>query len=129
MKREQINRSRIIGLRLSATEYEQIEKKWRAGTYRKLSEYLRHCLLEKPVVTIYRNQSVYDLMAEMEKIKSELNRIGNNFNQMAKRLHTLRQIPELKSWLTTFDVTKETFFDQLEEIKKYIQKISEKWLQ
>lgn len=129
MEGENSNRTRIIGLRLTPEEYAKIEKRWKASTCRKLSDYVRHNLFEKPVVSSYRNQSTDDFMAEMAQLRTELNHIGNNFNQAVKRLHTLSQIAEFKSWLIAYEVEKKTLFNKVDEVKKHIQKIAETWLQ
>lgn len=129
MGRENSNRTRIIGLRLTPAEYAKIEQKWKASTCRKLSDYVRHNLFEKPVTSYYRNQSLDDFMAEMVLLRNELNHIGNNFNQAVKRLHTLNQIDEFRSWLIAYEVEKKTLFNKVDEIKKHIQKIAESWLQ
>ncbi len=129
MGRENSNRTRIIGLRLTPKEYAIIERKWKASTCRKLSDYVRCNLFEKPVTSYYRNQSLDDFMAEMVLLRNELNHIGNNFNQAVKRLHTLSQIAEFKSWLIAYEVEKKTLFNKVDEIKKHVQKIAETWLQ
>ena len=129
MGRQNSNRTRIIGLRLTPAEYAKIERKWKASTCRKLSDYVRHNLFEKPVTTYYRNQSMDDFMAEMILLRNELNHIGSNFNQAVKRLHTLNQIDEFRSWLIAYEVEKKTLFNKVDEIKKHIQKIAESWLQ
>ncbi len=129
MEQEKTNRSRIIGLRLTLKEYEQIEKKWKASTCRKLSNYVRRSLFEKPIVTTYRNQSLDDLMAEAMKLRNELNSIANNFNQAVKKLHTLHQLAEFRRWLITYELEKQTLLNKVDEIKNHIQKIGEKWLQ
>ena len=123
------NRSRIIGLRLTLKEYEQIEKKWKASTCRKLSDYVRRNIFEKPLVTTYRNQSLDDFMTEMIQLRSELNRVGNNFNQAVKKLHALEKIQDFKSWLITYELEKQTLFNKVDEIKNRINKIADEWLQ
>jgi hypothetical protein len=123
MEQEKANRTRIIGLRLTLKEYEQIEKKWKASTCRKLSNYVRRSLFEKPIVTTYRNQSLDDFMAEVMKLRNELNAIGNNFNQAVKKLHTLQQIGEFRSWLITCELEKQTLLNKVDEIKNHIQKL------
>jgi hypothetical protein len=129
MGRENSNRTRIIGLRLTPAEYAKIERKWKTSTCRKLSDYVRHNLFEKPVTSYYRNQSLDEFMAEVVLLRNELNHIGNNFNQAVKRLHTLNQIDEFRSWLIAYEVEKKTLFNKVDEIKKHIQKIAESWLQ
>ena len=128
MKRENSNRTRIVGLRFTPEEYTKIEKKWKASTCRKLSDYIRRHLFEKSINTIYRNQSLDDMVHEMMQLFKQLNGIGNNFNQAVKKLHTLNQIPEFKVWIISAELDKKKLFEKIDEIKNYIQKISEKWL-
>jgi hypothetical protein len=123
------NRNRIVGVRFTTKEYEQIEKKWEASTCRKLSEYVRKIIFNKPIVATYRNKSLDDLMTEMIQLKKELNGIGNNFNQAVKKLHTLNQIPEFKEWIEVYEAEKNLLLNKVEEIKNVTGKIGEQWLQ
>ena len=129
MKEQNSNRTRIIGLRLTPDEYAKIEKKWKASTFRKLSDYVRRSLFDKPVVTTYRNSSQDDLMAELTRLRSELNAVGNNFNQAVKKLHTLSQIAEFKSWLIAYEVEKNILSNKVDEVRINVKKIMEIWLQ
>jgi hypothetical protein len=129
MERKNSNRTRIIGLRLTFDEYKKIEKKWKASTCRKLSEYVRRSLFEKPIVMTYRNSSQDDLMTELTKLRNELNAVGNNFNQAVKKLHTLQQIAEFKSWLIAYEVEKKILQNKLDEVRNNIKKMLEIWLQ
>ena len=129
MKEQNSNRTRIIGLRLTPDEYAKIEKKWKASTCRKLSDYVRRSLFDKPVVTTYRNSSQDDLMAELTRLRSELNAVGNNFNQAVKKLHTLSQTAEFKSWLIAYEVEKNILSSKVDEVRINVKKILEIWLQ
>ena len=129
MEAENSNRTRIIGLRLTHEEYAKIEHKWKSSTCRKLSDYIRKHLFEKPIVTTYRNQSLDDFMEETIVLRNQLNAIGTNINQAVKKLHTLQQIPEFRNWIISYDLDKKILFNKVEEIKKHIQKITDKWLQ
>jgi len=129
MGRENSNRTRIIGLRLTTDEYAKIERKWKASTCRKLSDYVRCNLFDKPVVTTYRNRSQDDTLTELTKLRNELNALGNNFNQAVKRLHTLQQIPEFRNWLVTWEVERKILFNKMDEVKNNVRKILETWLQ
>lgn len=129
MERENSNRTRIVGLRFTPEEYAKIERKWKASTCRKLSDYIRKHLFNKPINTTYRNQSLDDITCEMMLLYKQLNAIGNNFNQAVKKLHTLDQIPEFRVWIISSEQDKKILLNKVEEIKICIQKISEKWLQ
>lgn len=129
MEGKKTNRTRRIICRLTPDEYAKIEKKWKASTCRKLSEYVRRILFDKPIVTTYRNSSQDDAMAELVKLRTELNAVGNNFNQSVKKLHTLHQIPEFKSWLLVYEVEKKVLHNKMDEVKNGIKKMLELWLQ
>jgi hypothetical protein len=45
-------------------------------------------------------------MTEMMQLRTELNSIGNNFNQVVKKLHTLGQIAEFRNWIITYELEK-----------------------
>lgn len=129
MEEQNNNRNKWLHLRLKPEEYQKIHKKFSKSTCRKLSEYARKNLLDEPLIMNYRNQSLDELMSEMIHLRRELNALGNNFNQAVKKLHTLQQIAEFKAWILSYEREKKILFDKVEETKKYIQKISEKWLQ
>ncbi|MDE3183186.1 MAG: plasmid mobilization relaxosome protein MobC [Bacteroidota bacterium] len=129
MERKTSSRTRIIGLRLTPDEFAKIGKKWKASTCRKLSDYVRRCLFDKPIVTTYRNSSQDDLMAELTRLRSELNAVGNNFNQAVKKLHTLHEISEFKSWLMVYEIEKKIVQNKLDDVRNTIKKLLEIWLQ
>lgn len=129
MKRENSNRTRFVGLRFTPDEYNKIERKWKSSTCRKLSDYIRKHLFDKPITINYRNHSVDEFMLEIIRLRAELNALGNNFNQAVKKLHTLQQIPEFKNWIIRSELEKKILFNTIDEIKNYMQKMAEKWLQ
>ncbi|MBC5836702.1 plasmid mobilization relaxosome protein MobC [Flavobacterium sp. F-392] len=129
MKEQNNNRNKWLHLRLKPEEYQKIHRKFSKSTCRKLSEYARKNLLEKPLTMNYRNQSLDEFMTEMIHLRRELNALGNNFNQAVKKLHTLQQIAEFKAWILSYELEKKKLFNTMEEIKIHIRKISEKWLQ
>jgi len=129
MEKKNINRSRIVGLRLSQEEFEQIDTKCKKSNAGKLSEFIRRILFNKPITVYQRNQSLDDFMVEMIKLRSDLNSIGNNFNQAVKKLHALQQIAEFRNWFTAFELEKKILFNKVDEIKNRINKIADEWLQ
>jgi len=129
MKRENSNRTRIVGLRFTPLEYAELEKRFRASTCRKLSDHIRSHLFSKPIVTTYRNASFDDYIEETITLNSELNSIGNNINQIAKKMNSFKTISEFKTQIFWFEVDKKKLFEKIEEIKIHSQKFSEQWLQ
>ena len=129
MKRENSNRTRIVGLRLTSLEYAELEKRFRASTCRKLSDHIRRHLFNKPIVTTYRNASFDDYIEQTMTRNNELNSIGNNINQIAKKMNSFKTISEFKTQVFWFEVDKKKLFEKMEEIRIHSQKFSEQWLQ
>jgi hypothetical protein len=129
MSAEKINRSRLLQVRLTTKELEKIQTKFSKSTCRKLSDYIRKVLLDKPITVNQRNQSLDDFMAEMIALRNELNAIGNNFNQTVKRLHALQQIDEIKTWLILNETARQIILNKITEIKSKINQINDQWLQ
>ena len=93
MKKHEIEvRKKMIVVRMNKTEFGQLEKFKKESTERSMSNYLRKVSLKKPVTVKYRNQSADDFLKEILVFKKELNGIGNNFNQVVKKLHLLDKI-------------------------------------
>jgi hypothetical protein len=129
MSEQKDTRTKWLHLRLKPAEYSQLHKHFSKTTCRKLSDYSRKILLAKPVTSLYRNQSLDDFMAEMIKLRSELNGIGNNFNQAVKKLHTLQQIHEFRAWVKAYEMDNQLLLKKVDDIKNQINKIADQWLQ
>lgn len=129
MKEGKKNRNRWLHLRLSEEEFKILQKYFEESLCPKLSDFARLNLLKKPVVLKYRNTSFDDSMAELIKLRAELNSIGNNFNQAVKKLHSQSQISEFKVWILSFETDKKMLFNSIGEIEIIIRNLAEKWLQ
>lgn len=128
-EKKQSNRTRVVGARLTEEEFKIIESAWQKSTSLKISDYLRKVIFNRPIVKTYRNKSLDDFMHEMALLRAELNRIGVNYNQSVKKLHTLRSLPEFKRWMLTNEVEKRTLVNKIDEIKSHIAKFAQSWLQ
>jgi hypothetical protein len=129
MSEEKINRSKLLQVRLTPKELQTINDKFSKSTCRKQSDYVRKKLMDKPIAVYSRNKSLDDFMTEMIVLRNELNAIGNNYNQVVKRLHTLSDFPEIKSWLLLNESTKQILLKKVDEIKLKITQINDQWLQ
>ena len=126
---EKINRSKLLQVRLTPKELEKLSHKCSLSTSRKLSDYVRKKLLDKPIAVYTRNQSLDNFMTEMVALRNELNAIGNNYNQVVKRLHSLQHLEEIKTWLLLNESTKQILLKKVDEIKSKINQINTEWLQ
>lgn len=122
-------KNKWIHVRLNAEDYYAIHKNFEATTHRKLSDYIRKVLLQKPVVTASRNVSLDAFVSELIALRKELSYIGNNFNQVVKQLHLSGNIPAVLEWLPVIEKAQEKLLEKSEEIKVKIEKINDQWLQ
>jgi hypothetical protein len=128
MSENKVNRSRRVHVRFTDGEFEKIQAQFSRSTCRKLSEYVRLVLLNKPVTMNHRNQSLDEFMAEMIALRNELNAIGNNYNQTVKKLHTLENIADIKIWIMTNEAARKIIQNKISEIKEKINQINDIWL-
>jgi len=130
MKRKETpNRTRKITIRLLPSEYEQLTERFKATTSRRLSQYLRRMLLGKPVQVRYRNQSADEFLSVALQLKKELTAIGNNYNQVLKKLQLYREIKELKSWIVEQEMMQQQFLEKTNQINEAMDKVYQQWLQ
>jgi len=80
MKEENSNKTRHAIFWLTPKEYATLEAKRNRTTCRKLSEFLRLLIFNRPVTVIERNSSQDQMIGELWELREELNRLGNNFN-------------------------------------------------
>lgn len=117
-----------ISFRVKPEEYRKIHGLYSQSTHRKLSEYARNVLLQKPVTFKVRNESADQFLHEMIGLKKELNAIGNNYNQAVKKLHTFNHIGEVKGWLNAHESIHQNFLQLTEIIFQKLNEIHCKWL-
>ncbi len=129
MSAEKSNRDKYLKVRLTSNELKSLQNKASNSSSKKLSEYVRKMIAGKPIEIHHRNESLDDFMTEMIALRTELNAIGNNYNQVVKRLHTLQHLEEIKTWLLLNESTKQILINKITEIKLKINQINDKWLQ
>lgn len=127
MQETKDNRTKVITLRLTAAEWEQLNSRFKATTCKKFSDYLRKVLLTGKVTVLTRNQSLDDFMAEMIELRNQLSAIGNNYNQAVHKLHILKTIPELRDWVLKHYLNHEIFLNMVDQLKNRINQFSAKW--
>lgn len=118
-----------ICIRLTQKEYEQLKRQQNQTSDQKLSEFSRKMLLGKPVRIFTRNRSLDLFMEEMILLRKELNFLGNNFNQVVRKINSLQKPEELNLWLPVSQKLQEKLLEKTETIKTRINQIAEKWWQ
>lgn len=129
MTTEKQNRTCRVKVQLTPRELDHIDKRWHGFTCRKRSEYFRKLLLGKPVTVRHRNQSLDDLIATLIPLRGELNSVAQNYNQVAGKLHLLRDPGQIDTWLREHEAAREAVHLMITEIKSVISHIDDLWLQ
>ena len=122
-------RTRFVGLRFTQKEHDKIIEICGNTTTPEISEYIRRIVFNKEITVKQRNQSLDEFMAEMILLRKELSAVGNNFNQAVKKLHTLNQIAEFKTWISLYESDKQQLLNKVSEINNRINQMSDEWLQ
>lgn len=116
-----------ISFRVKPAEYQKIHALFSKTSHRKLSEYARNVLLQKPVTIKVRNESADQFLHEMIGLKKELNAIGNNYNQAVKKLHAFNHIGEVKWWMNSHEPLHQNFLQLTERIFQKLNEIHRQW--
>ncbi|WP_316835057.1 plasmid mobilization protein [Pedobacter nutrimenti] len=127
--KEKNNRTKRVHLRLTEAEFLQLDKYFKSTTERRISNYIRSVLLQKPLYKGVVNESLKDIMATLFELRKDFNGIANNLNQVVHKLHTLDRYPDIKAWTLLFEMDRKALQKSMEEMRLYINKTAEKWLQ
>lgn len=127
MMEERRKRCRWLHIRLTDQELRKLTEEYSCTTDRNLSDFARRKLLGQPVTVNYRNQSLDGILEELARIRTELNTIGNNFNQAVKKLHTLERTNQVHHWLLTYETQRQQLSKQIELAGRYIKTLAGIW--
>jgi hypothetical protein len=97
-----------ISFRVKNDQYKKIYSFYLETKCRKLSDYARKVLLQKPVVIIYRNQTAEDFLAQMIELKKDLRSTLKMFSGESK-------------------TSKQILISKVEEISLRLDQIYELW--
>ena len=123
------NRSKVLLTRLKPGEYEQLESRFKKTRFRKLSEYARSILLEKPVTVQYRDKSMDEVLEELILLRQELNAIGNNLNQAVRHINSAHGNADSRLWMNLLAVINSKLEPSIGQIKEHMNQYAELWSQ
>ncbi len=122
------NRTKRLTIRLTEREYSALVSAYKKTIYRQLAFYARKMILGKPVTVIYRDRSMDDFMHQLIKLRNDLNAVGNNFNQIVKKINSINDQNLTSIWLPYAQVLQKELIERIEAIQKRINDFSDKWL-
>lgn len=126
---EQVQRSRKVTVRFTPDEYNKISTQQKKSTAKVMSDYIRAVLLEGKITLYYRNQSLDKLIEELKLLRRELAAIGNNFNQVVKKINSVKDAGELNFWMDMAALLQKQLLEKTTGINDKIAQISDVWLQ
>lgn len=129
MENEEENRERKITTRFKPAEFLLIDQRFRKTRFRKMSEYIRCVLLEKPLTIIYRDKSMDDMAEELALLRRELSAIGNNLNQAVRQINAAHGDADKRLWLSLMSIIGSKVDPAIAQIKDRMQNFSEIWSQ
>lgn len=126
---EKVRRSEWLHIRLTPDELQKISANHERTASRELSAFARKRLLEEPLTYYTRNTSLDEGLQELVRLRKELNAIGNNFNQLTRKLNSFTATPGLAVMTEALKLVKEKVDGQLTQINNSINQLARQWLQ
>ncbi|MEJ5144726.1 plasmid mobilization protein [Sphingobacterium sp. MYb388] len=129
MEENKNNKNKWLHLRMDEPSYQAVQNNFRKSTEKNFSAYLRKVLLEKPVFAGVKDTGLSEILAELHRLQKDMNKIGNNYNQMVHKLHLCDKDPEVKLWVSQYNKERGILLEALQSLTGYIHKTAQKWLQ
>ncbi|NLR67878.1 mobilization protein [Chitinophaga varians] len=123
------NKTKWCNVRLSMPEHQSLMARMAGTTCNSLSEYVRRVLFGGVVTTKVRDQSMDAFMEELIALRLELTALGNNFNQVVRKLNAIPPSAEYLHWLVISEKHQRELLGKIEHIQKRISDFSSLWLQ
>ncbi|MGY3211800.1 plasmid mobilization protein [Mucilaginibacter sp. HD30] len=121
--------TRVLLTRFKQAEYDQLNKRFKNTRFRKLSEYVRSILLNKPVTVNYRDKAMDDVLEEMILLRQELNAIGNNLNQAMRSINSAHGNADTRLWMNLLGVINTKLEPSISKIKERMDQYADIWSQ
>jgi len=129
MAKQEDKRIRWKNLRFKPDEYALLEGRFKKTRFRKLSEYMRSVLLEKPITVNYRDKAMDEVLEELVLLRKELNAIGNNLNQAMHSINSAHGNADSKLWMNLVSVANNKVEPAIAQIKERMNQYADIWSQ
>lgn len=116
-----------LTLRLKPDEYKTLNTSFKKTTFRKMSEYTRSVLLEKPITVTYRDRSMDEVLEELILLRKELNAIGNNLNQAVRNINSAHGHADARLWVNLLGVINSNLEPSIVQIKDRMNNYADLW--
>lgn len=96
-KSEEEKRERMVQVRFTGEEYDQLDKRRQTTMARNMSCFVRSVCLEKPLLIKTQMETYQDIaLSLLREIRSDLLRIGVNINQSSRRINSTTDYHDLR---------------------------------
>ncbi|WDF81154.1 hypothetical protein PQ469_14175 [Mucilaginibacter sp. KACC 22773] len=129
MDKQEDKRIRWKNLRFKPEEYQLLETRFKKTRFRKLSEYMRSVLLEKPVTVNYRDKAMDEVLEELVLLRRELNAIGNNLNQAVYQINAAHGNADGRLWAGLLHTIHSQVEPAINQIKERMNQYADLWSQ
>ncbi len=123
------NRQHVVTFRLTGAEFAELKKKAEATISGEVSGYIRTVITGKKVQVVYRDRSMDGWVQEMSLLRKELNALGNNFNQVTKKVNATAGRPSFAFWVEQAITLQKELVCKVGIIKERIEKFVRSGLQ
>lgn len=121
--------TKLIGVRVSESFYNQLEEKRKKTNCQTLSEMARAILYKEKIMFYYTDASLNATAVELSGIRKELNQIGNNINQITKTFHTSDSASQKMFHALKVSEEYKRVESKVDKLLIMISEIAKKWLQ
>jgi len=127
MKDDKNNRKKWLHVRLTEAEYNRIQKAFSGTVHQRISDYTRAMLLRKPIIGVYQNTVIKEIVMELSALKKDIQGIAHNYNQTVRKLNAIGSL-EAKKMLPELESEHESVLKSLAVLEQYLHQTAEKWL-
>jgi hypothetical protein len=127
MKPEKL--SKLIGVRVSETFYNQLEQKRKQTNCQTVSEMARAILYKEKIMFYYTDASLNATALELAGIRKELNQIGNNINQITKSFHTADSDSQKMFYALKVAEDYKKVEGKVDKLLIMVSEVAKRWLQ
>jgi hypothetical protein len=128
MKKNKNNRKKWLHVRLTEAEYERIQREFRGTVHHRISDFARAMLLRKPIIGVYQNTALKEVLAELSALKKDIHGIAINYNQTVRKLNSYPQAESIKIHPSLVS-EHENILKTLGIVEHYLHQTAQKWLQ
>lgn len=119
MKKEEADyRVRRVQLRMTSDEYQKMRTEAAKYSGGNLSRFVVYAGLERPLTFVYVDENTQRIMDYVKSIRKTYYNIGINYNQVVKRINSIRTTPDIISSLAALDSKSEKLIILTEAMEK-----------